>query len=158
MNINEIKNKQNDAIWELVEETVKRELKHEKIEEVKEELKPELEPGDICEVWDDNSRRRIVLYFKYYDEGKNWFGDYEWLEDKSCGIWYKNYKLIKKANPKNKIVIARDETGDLWLYLNPDNLSLANTYWDSGGNSGMTRITEELFPEIKPCKKIEIGF
>jgi hypothetical protein len=207
MNINEIKNKLNDLILKLVEETVKRELKHEKIKEIKEsnkhsalycevggrlitdqdhidlqiqncgscsytpghciargkekianksESKPELEPGDICEV-----AGNVMVYFDNYGfSGVPFFVDERRdIGNKDATSYsYANWKLIKKANPKNKIVIARDNNEKLWIYFNPYNLIWCDGYFTPDSANMIHRLPKKAFPEIKPGEKIEIEF
>jgi hypothetical protein len=157
MNINEIKNKLNDVICELVEETVKRELKHEKIEEIKSEQKPKLEPGDICEI----NGKTTAYFARYKYDGTPLFViNKKNIEDKLSACFYDDYKLIKKANPKNKIVIARGSDGELTFLLNPEGLWFDEKFdkwaWEDSWVTALLFNTR--FPEIKPGEKIEIEF
>jgi hypothetical protein len=160
MNINEIKNKLNDVICELVEEIVKRELKHEKIDEIKEGLKPELEPGDICEAWsyyDRDPTPTICYYSGTRSSGEKIFVSHKNEIGEDHGVIFENYKLRIRANPKNKIVIARDKNKNLSLFYNYDVLFIEDGTWCIRRGNG-SALNKKAFPQIKPGEKIEIEF
>lgn len=122
----------------------------------------ELEPGDVCEVVGKDGQKNL-RYFSGYVEGKCIFCNYtNNIGDFAAGMEFENFKLIKKANEKktgNKLVIAREEDGSIYFYLNPVNLFYEDGEWDEEEYSfkfGISLINEKVIDTLFPTLK-EMG-
>jgi hypothetical protein len=139
-----------------VEEKIEKEKSKEKESE-----RPILISGDICEAWYDKYKDSEIVFFSRYYQGKSWFvrnkGN---IGNDYYDIKFPNYKLIQKANTKNKLVIVRNHNNALFFLLNHKGLifddMIGKWVWESclvDKFLGFSR-----FPEILPGEKIEIEF
>jgi hypothetical protein len=99
-----------------------------KIKEVQVETDElEFEKGDIVKVWNDSAKKHVAIYSKKARDGHACYRD---GQHKGDVYYWNNCELIKKAKPKNKLVITmdNDDGGDnyIGIFINPEGLTKYN--------------------------------